>query len=152
MSQMSSYNDSIASLSQDFDFQIDHPLPPIARGKSVTLATMRGVINLFNHYFKQVDELGNKKKMSRVDKHRRWISYKQKIWDDYGRRISGTYASEQALIRRYSDPLTFLKYKLKRARNLVISELSDADQAYYKEIGGTDDVNELIARTKNNFD
>ena len=139
----------MASVSQDIDFQILNPAPPLARGKAVTLATMRGVINLFNHYFKQVDEFGNKKKMSRVEKQRRWISYKQKIWNDYGRRINGTYASEQALIRRYSDPLTFLKYRLKRATNLIISELSPEDQAYYKEIGGTDEIQELYQRQKN---
>ena len=149
---MSSFNDSIASMSQDFDFQANSPSTSVARGRSVTLASMRGVINLFNHYFKQTDQLGNKKKMTRVEKNRRWISYKQKIWDDYGRRITGTYASEQALIRRYSDPLTFLKYKLKRARNLRVTDLSPADQAYYKEIGGLEDVNELIKHTRNNVD
>ena len=152
MSQMNSFEDSIASMSQDFDFQNSLPPPTPARGRGVTLATMRGVINLFNHYFKQVDENGNKKKMTRVEKHRRWISYKQKIWDEYGRRITGTYASETALIRRYSDPLTFLKYRLKRARNLRVSDLSQIDQAYYREIGGTEDVDELIDQTSTNID
>ena len=149
MSQDTIFNDSMASVSQDVDFQILNPAPPLVRGKAVTLATMRGVINLFNHYFKQTDEFGNKKKMSRVEKQRRWISYKQKIWNDYGRRINGTYTSEQALIRRYSDPLTFLKYRLKRATNLSISELSPEDRAYYKEIGGTDEIQELYQRQKN---
>lgn len=149
MSQDSMFNDSMASVSQDVNFQILNPAPPLTRGKAVTFATMRGVINLFNHYFKQTDEFGNKKKMSRVEKQRRWVSYKQKIWNDYGRQINGTYASEQALIRRYSDPLTFLKYRLKRATNLVISELSEEDQAYYKEIGGTDDVQQLYHRQRN---
>ena len=145
MSQLNSFDDSIVSMSQDFDFQISNPPPTPSRGRAVTLATMRGVINLFNHYFKQLDNHGNRKKMTRVEKQRRWVSYKQKIWDEYGRRITGTYASEAALIRRYSDPLTFLKYRLKRARNLKVSDLSEIDQAYYKEIGGTDDPNELIA-------
>ena len=152
MSQLNSIDDSLASMSQDFDFQNTNPPPTPSRGRAVTLATMRGVINLFNHYFKQLDENGAKKKMTRVEKHRRWISYKQKIWDDYGRRITGTYASEAALIRRYSDPLTFLKYRLKRAKNLKIEDLSQIDQQYYKEIGGTDDVNQLINRSTNNID
>ena len=150
MSQLNSFDDSIASMSQDFD--LSNPPPTPSRGRAVTLATMRGVINLFNHYFKQIDENGNRKKMTRVEKHRRWISYKQKIWDEYGRRVTGTYASENALIRRYSDPLTFLKYRLKRARNLKVSDLSEMDQAYYREIGGTDDVNDLINRTTYNID
>ena len=149
---MNSFDDSIASMSQDFDFQMSNPPVTPTRGRAVTLATMRGVINLFNHYFRQLDEYGNRKKMTRVEKHRRWISYKQKIWDEYGRRITGTYTSENALIRRYSDPLTFLKYRLKRSRNLKVSDLSETDQAYYREIGGTDDVNDLINRFTHNID
>ena len=149
MSQESTFHDSIASMSQDLDFQLINPAPPMAGGRAVTLATMRGVINLFSHYFKQTDELGNRKKMSRVEKQRRWVSYKQKIWNDYSRRINGSYASEQALTRRCSDPLTFLKCRLKRATNLIISDLHPYGQAYYKEIGGTDDVNELIGRQRN---
>ena len=146
MSQQS-FNNSLPSLSQSMEFQIVHN--PAARGRGVTLAQMRGVIPLFNHYFKQVDEFGVRKKMSRAEKQRRWVNYKQKIWEDYNRRITGTFASEQALVRRYSDPLTFLKYKLKRATNLIIADLSDEDQAYYREIGGVDDINEMIARTGN---
>ena len=149
MSQDSNFNDSIMSMSQDLDLSVNNLPSPMARGRQVTLATMRGVVNLFNHYFKQVDEFGNRKKMSRAEKQRRWVSYKQKIWNDYGRRINGAYASEQALIRRYSDPLTFLKYRLKRTTNLKIEDLNAEDQAYFKEIGGTDDVNNLIRRQGN---
>ena len=96
---------------------------------------MKGVVNLVIHYFKQVDEFGNRKKMSRAEKQRRWMSYKQKIWNDYDRLINGTHSSEQALIRRYGDPVTFLKYRLKRTTNLKVEDLGVEDQAYYKEIG-----------------
>ena len=146
MSQQSNYIDPLTSLSQDFDIQ---GAQPSMRTRHLTLAQMRGVIPLFNQYFKQVDEFGNKKKISRNEKQKRWISYKNKIWRDYGRVIKGTFLSEQALVRRCSDPLTFLKYKLKRATNLKVTDLSPEDQEYYKEIGGLDDVNELIARQKN---
>ena len=149
MSQDSNFNDSIMSMSQDLDLSVNNPPSTMARGRAVTLATMRGVVNLFNHYFKQADEFGNRKKMSRAEKLRRWVSYKQKIWNDYGRRINGAYSSEQALIRRYSDPLTFLKYRLKRTTNLKIEDLSIEDQAYYREIGGSNDVNDLIRRQGN---
>ena len=146
MSQPSSFQDTLASMSQDVDIQI---LNTSMKNKHLTLAQMRGVIPLFNHYFKQVDQFGNKKKISRDEKQARWISYKNKIWRDYKRAIKGTFASEQALIRRYSEPLTFLKYKLKRASNLKVSDLSVEDQQYYKEIGGLDDINALIARQHN---
>ena len=149
MSQDDNFNDSMLSLSQDFDIVNNNPPAPMARGRAVTLATMRGVVNLFNHYFKQTDEHGNRRKISRAEKQRRWVSYKQKIWNDYGRRINGAYSSEQALIRRYSDPLTFLKYRLKRTTNLNVQDLGIEDQAYYREIGGTDNVNDLIARQGN---
>ena len=147
--QDSSYIDPLQTMSQDFD--IVQPVVPAVRARNVTHAQMRGVIALFNHYFRQTDQYGNKKKMSRMEKQQRWVSYKDKIWTEYGRRIRGTFASEQALIRRYSEPLTFLKYKLKRARNLRVEDLTPEDQLYYREIGGLDDVNAMISQ-QNNID
>ena len=87
-----------------------------------------------------------------AEKHRRRTSYKQKNWDDCGRRVTGAYGSENALIRRYSDPLTNLKDRSKRSRNLKVSDLSGMDKAHYREIGGTDDVNNLINQTTHNTD
>ena len=149
MSIASSFTDTLASMSQDMDVQI---LDPQYKNRHLTLAQMRGIIPLFNHYFVLKDQFGNKKKISRQEKQSRWISYKNKIWRDYKRAIKGTFASEQALIRRYSEPLTFLKYKLKRATNLKVSDLCLEDQQYYKEIGGLDNVEELISRQRNNLD
>ena len=149
MSIASSFTDTLASMSQDIDVEI---VDPRYRNKHLTLAQMRGIIPLFNHYFNLKDQFGNKKKISRQEKQSRWISYKNKIWRDYRRAIKGTFASEQALIRRYSEPLTFLKYKLKRANNLKVSDLCVEDQQYYKEIGGLENVEALISRQRNNLD
>ena len=115
------------------------------RNQHLSLAQMRGVIQIFYHYFPK----NVKKRMSRDEKARKWISYKNKIYQQYKRIITGKFASEKALVKRYSEPLAFLKYKLKRAKNLNIEDLSKADQDYYFEIGGLQDVNELIRKTYN---
>ena len=113
--------------------------------KHLSFAQARGVIQIFNHYFPK----NTGKRMSRDEKKKRWNSYKAKILNEYGRAITGKFSSEKALVKRYSDPLSFLKYRLKRANNLRVSDLSVSDQQYYKEIGGLDDVNELIKKTYN---
>ena len=115
------------------------------RNQHLGLAQMRGVIQIHNHYFPK----GTGKRMNKDEKNRKWISYKNRIYQEYGRIITGKYASEKALVKRYSQPLSFLKYKLKRATNLNVSELSQADKDYFHEIGGIDDINELIKKTYN---
>ena len=115
------------------------------RNQHLSLAQMRGVIQIFNHYFPK----GVKKRMSRDEKSRKWVSYKNRIYGEYKRIITGKFASEKALVKRCSEPLAFLKYKLKRATNLNVQDLSKADQDYYFEIGGLQDVNELIKKTYN---
>ena len=134
--------------SDDFDILSVHSQSSQTRTRKnqhLSLAQMRGVIQIFNHYFPK----NQKKRLSKIEKQNRWKSYKQRIYREYGRVINGQFASEKALIKRYSDPLTFLKYKLKRATNLKISDLSPLDQDYYREIGGLADVNELIRKTYN---
>ena len=115
------------------------------RRQQLTLAQMRGVIVIFRHYFPK----SPKKRLSKDETNKRWASYKRRIHQEYGRIITGKIQSEKALVKRYSDPLEFLKYKLKRATNLKISELSETNKAYYYEIGGLDDVDELIKRKYN---
>lgn len=145
-----SFNASIDTLaptaSQDSEIQV---LNARRRNRHLTLAEMRGVIPLFKKYFEIYDSKGRKKRLSRDEKNKRWISYKQKIHRDYGRSITGNFSSEQALIKRYSDPLCFIKYRLKRATNLNVSHLSSQDQDYYKEIGGLEDVQKLIEQQEN---
>ena len=134
--------------SDDFDVMSNRSQTSNARPKRnqhLSLAQMRGVIQIFNHYFPKKP----KKRLNRNEKQERWKSYKQRIYREYGRVINGQFASEKALVKRYSDPLTFLKYKLKRATNLKITDLSPLDQDYYREIGGIPDVNELIRKTYN---
>ena len=115
------------------------------RNQHLSLAQMRGVIQIFNHYFPK----NIKKRMSRDEKNRKWISYKNRIYQEYKRIITGKFSSEKALVKRYSEPLAFLKYKLKRATNLNLNDLSTADREYYFEIGGLQDINELIKKTYN---
>ena len=90
------------------------------KNQHLTLAQMRGVIQMFNHYFPKKPG----KRMTREEKNKRWSSYKNKIYRDYRRIITGKFSSEKALVKRYSQPLSFLKYKLKRAKNLKLSDLS----------------------------
>ena len=117
----------------------------VTRNHHLSLAQMRGVIQIFNHYFPK----NAKKRLKKHEKKERWVSYKKRIYREYGRIVSGQLASEKALVKRYSDPLTFIKYKLKRNTNLKIEDLTPLDQDYYMEIGGLRDINELIKRTYN---
>ena len=116
-----------------------------ARRQQLTLAQMRGVIQIFNHYFPR----NARRRMSKDEQNKKWSSYKNKIYQEYGRVITGKLSSEKALVKRYSQPLEFLKYKLKRATNLKVEDLSEANREYYYEIGGLDDVSELIKLTYN---
>ena len=115
------------------------------RHQHLNLAQMRGVIQIFNHYFPK----NTGKRMSKDEKKLRWNNYKTRIYNEYKRIITGKFASEKCLVKRYSEPLSFIKYKLKRANNLKVSDLSQSDQDYYYEIGGLEDVNELIKLTYN---
>ena len=117
----------------------------VVRNQHLSLAQMRGVIQIFNHYFPK----NTKKRLKKHEKIKRWDSYKKRIYREYGRIITGQFASEKALVKRYSEPLSFIKYKLKRSTNLNVNDLSPLDQDYYMEIGGMRDVNELIKKTYN---
>ena len=117
----------------------------VVRNQHLSLAQMRGVIQIFNHYFPK----NTKKRLKKNEKIKRWDSYKKRIYREYGRIITGQFASEKALVKRYSEPLSFIKYKLKRSTNLNVNDLSPLDQDYYMEIGGMRDVNELIKKTYN---
>ena len=111
--------------------------------KHLTYAQIRGVIQIFNHHFPKTG-----KRMTRNEKKKRWLMYRNKIQQEYGRVITGKLESEKAYIKRYSKPLDFLKYKLKRAVNLNLQDLpSEADREYYFEIGGLENVDELIKQT-----
>lgn len=135
---------SIASI--DKEIQI---LSRVKTNQHISHAQARGIIPLFNHYFREKDSNGRTKRLNKAEKERRWKIYKVKVYKDYNRLIKGTQASEAALIKRYSDPLSFLKYKTKNYINLKVSDLSKADQEYYREIGGLDDIEELRRRQAN---
>jgi len=110
--------------------------------RHLTYAQIRGVIQIFNHHFPKKG-----KRMSKDERKRRWIMYKNKIFQEYGRVISGKLDSEKAYVKRYSKPLDFLKYKLKRATNLKLEDLpNEADREYYYEIGGLEDVQALKSK------
>eukprot|EP01083_Nonionella_stella_P233535 822713_1 len=110
---------------------------------------IRGVRSLFDSYFKPVIINGKKKRLSKAEKNSRFASYKQRCEADYNRIVKGTFESERAFIKRYSDPLYFIKYRLKRSNDLTVSDLTAEEYIYYKEIGGVDDVTELIRKQQN---
>ena len=115
----------------------------VVSNKHLSYAQIRGVIQIFNHHFPK-----NGKRMSKDEKKRRWLMYRNKIQQEYGRVITGKIESEKTYVKRYSKPLDFLKYKLKRTVNLKIEDLpNEADKEYYFEIGGLEDVQQLINKT-----
>ncbi len=115
------------------------------KNSRLNLGDMRGMVVVFNHLFAKKPG----KRMSVDEKQRRWSSYKQKIYQQYGRIITSKFASEKALIKRYSEPMAFLRYRLKRYHDLRVSDLSTRDQDYYHEIGGCDDLEQMAMRAKN---
>ena len=117
----------------------------VVRSKRVTLGTIRGMIVIYNHFFAKKPG----KKMSADEKKKRWNTYRQKIYQEYGRIITSKQSSERALIKRYSEPLAFLRYRLKRHQNLRVSDLSTKDRDYFLEIGGSENIEEMVLRSKN---
>ena len=107
-------------------------------------AQMRGVVQLFRHYFPK-----RGKRLTKEERDEKWATYKRRIYAEYGRLVTGKLSSEKALVKRYSEPLLFLKYKLKRHTNLKVSDLSTKDQTYYHEIGGEDDVEAMMRKIVN---
>ena len=91
---------------------------------------MRGAIQIFNHHFLKTPG----KRMNKNEKRQRRISYKSKIYQIHMRIITGKFASEKALVKKYSQHLAFLKYKLKQTTNLKVSDLSQVDQDYFDSI------------------
>ena len=133
---------------------IDQEMEILSKARTtqhLTHAQARGIVKLFTYYFKERDSRGRIKRLSKQEKARRWKVYKVKVYQQYNRLIKSEFSSEAALVKRYSDPLTFLKYKLKRYRNLKVSDLSRDDQEYYKEIGGLEDL-EAMKRRQANID
>ena len=87
-----------------------------------------GMKVVWNHFFPKTPG----KRMSVEEKSRRWAAYRQKIYQEYGRIITSKFSSEKSLIKRYSEPLAFLHYRLKRFHDLRVSDLSPRDLEYYK--------------------
>ena len=94
------------------------------------LIDLLGMIVVWNLFFPKKQG----KRIPYDEKKRRWQCYKDKIFEEYGRNITSKFASEKALIKRYSEPLAFLRYRLKRFHNLDVSELSTKDAEYYKYV------------------
>ena len=143
MADVNSFQSALANVSQQ---QTEDDISTSSTNKHLTVAQMRGVVPLFNHYFKVYDDFGNRKNLNKQEKQQRWMSYKSKMWTQYRRVVKGSFTSEQTKIQRWSNPLSFLKYKLRRTTNLKVSELSQQNREYYKEIGELDDVALLIER------
>ncbi len=82
--------------------------PTGPRNQHLSHSQIRGVRQLFNHYFPKVKG----KRMNKNEKNRRWAAYKNKIYVQYQRVISGKWQSERSLIKRYSEPLRYVCYYL----------------------------------------
>ena len=115
----------------------------------LSFAQARGIIQLFNYYFRQKDSNGRIERLPRTEKDKLWKSYKAKVYQDYNMLVKGNFNSEVGLVKRCSGQSSFFKYKLKRHKNLKVSDLSAADQEYYHELGGVDDVEEMFRRQAN---
>ena len=140
------------SIETPVTLSIDQEMQILTRARTtqhLTHAQARGIIKLFQYYFKERDSTGRIKRLSKQEKARRWKIYKTKVYSQYNRLIRSEFSSEAALVKRYSDPMSFLKYKLKRYRNLNVSDLKPEDQEYYHEIGGVDDIEEMRRRQAN---
>ena len=108
------------------------------KNSNLNLGQMRGVVQIFKHYFPKG------KSLKATEKERRFTAYKKKILSEYGRLVNTKLTSEKALVKRYSEPIPFLKYRLKKTTNMKVSDLSPADQDYYHELGGKDDLSLMI--------
>ena len=130
------------------DDEIEY-LTSVKTQQHLSQAQARGIISLFNYYFREKDSHGKTKRLPKQEKQQRWKHYKKKVYVDYNRLVKGTFNSEAALVKRYSDPIAFLKYKLKRTRNLDVTDLNQQDQDWYYEIGGLTDVEQTMYRAAN---
>ena len=131
---------------------IDEEIELITSAKTSTQLSFpvaRGVVKLFNYYFREKDSRGRTKRLPSSEKDKRWKAYKRKVYTDYKRIVKGKFESEAALVKRYSNPMSFLKYRLKRHIDLRVSDLSKPDQEYYRELGGVDDMDEMSRRQGN---
>ncbi len=78
------------------------------KSQHLTHSQIIGVKQIFAHYFPKTPG----KRMNKDEKKRKWYSYKNRIYREYGRIITGKFSSEKALIKRYSDPLRFVFFFL----------------------------------------
>ena len=64
------------------------------KNEQLTVAQTRGVVQIFSHYFPKND----KQRSSREEKNRKWISYRNRIHQEYKRSVVGKlkYSSEKA--------------------------------------------------------
>lgn len=121
------------------------------RGPQFTLPQIRSFIPVFNYYFKVPTVNGQKKRMPRAEKEAKWKTYRARMLKEFKRKVGEKFASEVRFIKRHTDPMMFLQYKLGRYDNLDPADLSNEQLEYYKEIGGTSDVQEML-RLKLNID
>ena len=74
--------------------------------RHLTLGEIRGIVQLYQRTFTPPTVDGKTRRFPSVQKKQRWVYYKNKCFEDYGRVIKGTFQSERAFIKRYSDPLS----------------------------------------------
>ena len=82
--------------------------------------------------------------MPAAEREAKWITYKHRMVNEFDRAIKGQFSGEKKFIQRHTDPMAYLKYKLGRNHSLDPKELDKEQMQYYQEIGGKDDVQELL--------
>lgn len=66
------------------DDEIEY-LTKVKTQQHLSHAQARGIIPLFNFYFREKDSNGRTKRLPKVEKDKRWRHYKKKIFTDYNR-------------------------------------------------------------------
>ena len=109
----------------------------------MTLAQIRGIIRVYKSNFEQIVD-GKKRRFTKEVLEQKFKAYKKQLLREFGRTMTGTLKSERKFIKLYTDPLTFLTAKNGQNQTLDPSKLDPDQYVYYKEIGGKDNVEELI--------
>ena len=114
--------------------------------RHLSLAEIRGIIPVYRYYFEPPKVNGKRTRMSKAEKDLKWPLYKKQMIRDFKRKFKPNhrFQSEQKFIKRHTEPIVYLKHKLHRETNLDPSELNEEQLAYYNEIGGLEDVNEML--------
>ena len=84
MADVNSFQSALANVSQQ---QTEDDISTSSTNKHLTVAQMRGVVPLFNHYFKVYDDFGNRKNLNKESSVVYDIKYRERTLCFYIPRI-----------------------------------------------------------------